>query len=134
MSRIIVLIASLAVAVVLVGCSKTETANDNKNSNSAPSTTSAGSSNPTSGTSTAASSNDKIGVPECDDFIAKYESCVSSKVPEMARAQYKTAIDQWRASWKKLADNPQTKGSLAAACKQAADQQTAALKSFGCTF
>jgi hypothetical protein len=133
MSRIIVLIASLAVAVVLLGCSKTGTTNDNKNSNSAPSTTSTGTTS-TSGKSTTASSNDKIGVPECDDFIAKYESCVSNKVPEMARAQYKTAIDQWRASWKKLADNPQTKGSLAAACKQAADQQAAALKSFGCTF
>ena len=128
MSRIIVLIASLAVAVVLLGCSKTET-NENKTAPTATGTASA------SGTSTtAASSDNKIGVPECDDFIAKYESCVSSKVPEMARAQYKTAIDQWRASWKKLADNPQTKGSLAAACKQAADQQTAALKSFGCTF
>jgi len=128
MSRIIVLIASLAVAVVLLGCSKTETANSNKTAPTATGTTSA------SGTSTTASSDNKIGVPECDDFIAKYESCVSNKVPEMARAQYKTAIDQWRASWKKLADNPQTKGSLAAACKQAADQQTAALKSFGCTF
>jgi len=128
MSRIIVLIGSLAVAVVLLGCSKTET-NDNKVAGSKPPS----STSSTPGT-TAASAGDKIGVPECDDFIAKYESCVSSKVPEMARAQYKTAIDQWRASWKKLADNPQTKGSLAAACKQAADQQTAALKSFGCTF
>ncbi|HEY6046520.1 MAG TPA: hypothetical protein VIU65_07955 [Pyrinomonadaceae bacterium] len=129
MSRIIVLIASLAVTVVLLGCSKTEDTNANK---TAP-TSSTGTTS-TTGTSTTASSSDKIGVPECDDFIAKYESCVSSKVPEMARAQYKSAVDQWRASWKKMADNPATKGSLAAACKQAADQQTAALKSFGCTF
>jgi len=128
MLRISILIASLVFAVVLVGCSKTET-NDNTATGNKP----ASSTSSTPGT-TAASSDNKIGVPECDDFIAKYESCVSSKVPEMARAQYKTAIDQWRASWKKLADNPQTKGSLAAACKQAADQQTAALKSFGCTF
>lgn len=128
MSRIILLIAFLAVAVVLLGCSKTENTNGNT---SAPSTSSSSSSTPAAA---AANSGDKIGVPECDDFIAKYESCVSSKVPEMARAQYKSAIEQWRASWKKLADNPQTKGSLAAACKQAADQQTAALKSFGCTF
>ena len=77
---------------------------------------------------------DKIGVPECDDFIAKYDACVSSKVPEAARAQYKSAVDQWRASWKKLAENPATKGSLAAACKQAAAQQEAALKSYGCSW
>jgi hypothetical protein len=123
------LIASLAVAVVLLGCSKTENTNGNT---SAPSTS--GSSSSTPATTAASTSGDKIGVPECDDFIAKYESCVSSKVPEVARAQYKSALDQWRASWKKLADNPQTKGSLAAACKQAADQQTAALKQLGCSF
>lgn len=78
-----------------------------------------------------ASSGEKIGVPECDEFIAKYEAC-TSKVPEVARAQYKAAVDQWRSSWKKLAANPATKGTLAAACKQAAEQQAAAWKMYGC--
>ena len=36
---------------------------------------------------------------------------------EAARASYQTAVKQWKDSWKKLAENPQTKGSLAAACK-----------------
>lgn len=128
MLRIPILIASLVFAVVLVGCSKTET-NDNKAANKPASSTTS-----TPAAATAANSGDKIGVPECDDFIAKYDECVSNKVPEMARAQYKSAIAQWRASWKKLAENPQTKGSLASACKQAAEQQNAALKSFGCSF
>jgi hypothetical protein len=83
---------------------------------------------------TTAASGEKIGVPECDDFITKYDACVSSKVPEAARAQFKSAVDQWRSSWKKLADNPATKGTLAAACKQAAAQQEAALKQYGCTW
>ena len=30
---------------------------------------------------------DKIGVAECDDFIDKYEACITGKVPEAARAQ-----------------------------------------------
>ena len=80
---------------------------------------------------TASSTGDKIGVPECDDFIAKYEAC-ASKVPEMAREQYLNALKQWRDSWKKLADNPSTRASLASACKQAADQQAAAWKMYGC--
>jgi hypothetical protein len=135
MKRIILVILATAFAVVLVACSKTEnTSNSNANSNktagTAPSTAAPG----TSTASTTASAGDKIGVPECDDFIAKYESCVSGKVPEMARAQYQSALKQWKDSWKKLAENPQTKGSLAAACKQAREQQEAALKSFGCTF
>ena len=118
------LIFAVLCAAVLIGCSKTETM-DNGNT--------AGNSNKT-GTTTTAPAGDKIGVPECDDFIAKYDACVSSKVPEAGRAAAKSAIDQWRASWKRLADNPATKGTLAAACKQAAEQQAAAMKPYGCTF
>jgi len=132
MSRTILLIVSLICAVVLLGCSKTET-NDNKTTSGDNKPASSISSTPAT-TTTAASAGDKIGVPECDDFIAKYDECVSNKVPEMARAQYKSAIQQWKTSWKQLAENPQTKGTLAAACKQAAEQQNAALKSFGCSF
>jgi len=113
-------------AMLLIGCSKTETmTNDNAASSSKASSSPA---------TTTVSAGEKIGVPECDDFIAKYDACVSSKVPEAARVQYKSAVAEWRKSWKKLADNPATKGSLAAACKQAAEQQAAALKTYGCTW
>ncbi len=128
LSKTLLIFAVLCTAI-LIGCSKTDTM---ENSNST-----AGNSNRTTAASTpatTAAAGEKIGVPECDDFIAKYDACVSSKVPETARAQYKSAIDQWRASWKKLAENPATKGTLAAACKQAAEQQAAALKSYGCSW
>jgi hypothetical protein len=127
------LILCVLCAAILMGCNKTETGNSNNttaNSNK-PATTTA--STPATSTTTA-SAGDKIGVPECDDFIAKYEACVSGKVPEMARAPFQGAVKQWKDSWKKLADNPATKGSLAAACKQAREQQEAALKSYGCTW
>src|SRR5260370_17306879 len=92
--------------------------------------TTAGNSNKTAASTpaTKAAAGDKIGVPECDDFITKYDACVSSKVPESARAQYKSAVDQWRSSWKKLADNPATKGTLPTACKQPAAHQQSPLK------
>src|ERR1700730_11030229 len=112
------LIFAVLCAAIVAGCSKTETT---ENSN-----TMAGNSNKpktTATSTTTASSGEKIGVPECDDFIAKYDACVSSKVPEAQRAQYKSTIDQWRSSWKKLAENPATKGTLAAAWKQGAAQQ-----------
>lgn len=130
MLRTSILIASLVLAVVLVGCSKTET-NENKvaSSNKPASSTSS-----TPATTTAATSGDKIGVPECDDFIAKYDECVSSKVPEMVRAQYKDAVARWRTEWKKLANDPATKAQLVTTCKQIAEQQNAAFKSFGCSF
>jgi len=131
MLRKTLLIFAVLCTAILIGCSKTETT-DNTNStagNSNKATTAA-----TPATTDTASTGEKIGVPECDDFITKYDACVSSKVPEAARAQYKSAVDQWRSSWKKLAENPATKGTLASACKQAAEQQAAALKSYGCSW
>jgi hypothetical protein len=117
-------------AAILVGCSKTETMENSNtaagNSNKAATTTAT-----TTAPGKTASSGEKIGVPECDEFIAKYEAC-TSKVPEIARAQYKSSVEQLRSSWKKLAANPATKGTLAAACKQAAEQQAAAWKTYGC--
>ena len=115
-------------ALLLAACTKTEVTT---NRSEAPSASSA----PAPAASTApAATAEKIGVPECDDFIAAYDACVSSKVPEVARAQYKASIEQWRSSWKKLADNPATKASLAQACKQSAEQARASMKSYNCTF
>lgn len=128
------LILCVLCAAILIGCSTTETSNTNtSNENKAPTTTAATPAPPTT-TSTTSSSGDKIGVPECDDFIAKYEACVSGKVPEMVRPQFQNALKQWRDGWKKAAENPQTKGTLAAACKQAREQQETALKTYGCTW
>ena len=121
-------------AALLIGCSTAENSNSSTtpaNANKATTTTSTPAN---TGNTSSTSAGDKIGVPECDDFITKYEACVSGKVPEMARAQYQSAVKQWKDSWKKLAENPQTKGTLAAACKQASEQQAAALKTYGCAW
>ena len=117
-------------AIVLVGCAKSEPANSN-----AASTTNANKPATTApATAPATASAEKIGVPECDTYLANYESCVSGKVPEVARAQFQTALDQTRSSWRKLAENPATKASLAAACKTATEQARTAMKSYNCTF
>jgi len=126
------LILSVLSAAILIGCSTTGNTNSTTtNSNSSSGSTTA--STPAT-TTTTASAGDKVGVPECDEFLAKYEACVSGKVPELARAQYQSTLKQLRESWKKLAENPQTKGTLAAACKQSKEQTEAALKTYGCTW
>ncbi|HMH43748.1 MAG TPA: hypothetical protein VK557_09715 [Pyrinomonadaceae bacterium] len=124
MLRKSLLIFSIFCAAILIGCNKTETSNSNTAAdNSNKSTASSG---------TTAPSGDKIGIPECDDYIAKYEAC-TSKVPEAGRATYKNSLDQVRASWKKLAADPATRSSLAAACKQATETAAASWKMYGCT-
>ena len=131
MRRTTGVVLCLAFAIFLIGCSTTET---NTNTNTASGTSGATDKPATATTpaaATASTSGTSVGVPECDDFLAKYDSC-TSKVPEMVRAQYENAGKQMRDQWKKLAANPDTKASLAAACKQAVEQQAAAWKMYGC--
>ena len=122
MLRKFLLIFSILCAAILVGCSKTEMSNSNSTADN---------SNKSVASSGKTAAGDKIGVPECDDYLAKYESC-APKVPEAGRAAYKSSGDSMRASWKKLAADPVTRGSLAAACKQATETQAAAWKMYGC--
>jgi hypothetical protein len=116
--------------IVLVGCSKSE-APTNESTTTANANKAATSTAPTN---TATTAGEKIGVPECDEFIAAYEACVSGKVPEAARAQYKSGIEQWRTSWRKLAADPNTRASLVAVCKQSAESARTSMKTYGCTF
>ena len=135
MSKKIVVSLSLSVfvAFLLIACSGSETTTSNGNSTSdsanKPATTT---SSPSSSKTTASTDDDKIGVPECDEFLTKYEACISGKVPEMARAQYKSTLADWRKRWREQANNAQTKASLAQGCKQARDSVKDALKMFGC--
>jgi hypothetical protein len=74
----------------------------------------------------------KVGVPECDDYISKYEKCVSGKVPEMARAALKSAFDQTVDEWKKAAATPEGKSGLATGCKMAMDAAKQSMGAYGC--
>lgn len=131
MQKSTLLIFSLVCAVVLLACSKSEPVS---NENSAAANTNKAASTPATSTTSTTASVDKVGVGECDEFIAKYEACVKDKVPELVRAQYQTTLGQWRKSWHDLAANPQTKATLAATCKQALESARTSMKSFNCTF
>jgi hypothetical protein len=131
MSKSLLLMLCLLTGLIVLACSKYET-NHNV---AAPAGTnsSAPASTPVSSTNSSASANEKIGIAECDSFLTAYDNCVSTKVPEAARAQFKTAIHNWRTEWKKLADNPQTRGTLANVCKTQMESSRTQVKSFGCT-
>lgn len=127
------LLLCVVCAIVLVGCSKSEPPTNGESATTANANKATSSTTPATAT-TATTAGEKIGVPECDEFLAAYDACVSDKVPEAARAQYKASIEQWRSSWRKLSGNPDTKASLAAACKQSAESTRASMKTYGCTF
>ena len=74
---------------------------------------------------------DKIGVPECDEYIEKYSKCIMDKMPEASRQQMKDAMDQSAKAWKEAAAGP-GKDSLAAGCKAALDAAKQSTASMGC--
>jgi hypothetical protein len=76
----------------------------------------------------------EIGVPECDEYVSKYEGCLKEKVPEASRAAMLDAFAKTRESWKKMAENEATKAGLAQACKQAMEAAKTSMKSMGCEF
>jgi hypothetical protein len=140
------LVLSVCCALLLAGCGGTDTTsnsnttttnatktttgtNTTTTTTSTPSTTST-----TNTTTTTTSTGDKIGVAECDEYLDKYEACVSGKVPAAARAQYESSLAQVRKSWRDLAANPQTKASLAQACKMATEQAKQSMSAYGCNF
>lgn len=87
-----------------------------------------------SGSTSSAATADAVGVPECDEYLTKYEKCIKDKVPEAARAQMETTMKQTRDSWKKLAENPATKAGLAQGCKQALETAKTSMTAYGCTW
>ena len=74
------------------------------------------------------------GIAACDDFLQKYDTCVTSKLPEAQRATYKAQLDQTRKMWLDMAKNPSAKSTMEGTCKQTTDAMKASLQSFGCSF
>lgn len=76
----------------------------------------------------------EVGIKACDDFIAKYEACVTDKIPAASQAAFKTALTQWRTEWKQLASDPNNNLILTGVCNQIQEQSKAAFTPYGCAF
>jgi flagellar hook-associated protein FlgK len=124
----------LVLGALMLACGGSSDNANTANTANASNTAKANTNTATNTSTTATTSGDKIGVPECDDFIAKYEACVNGKVPEAARATVKTSLETWRNSWKELAKTPQGKAGLAQACKAASDQAKTSMNAYGCSW
>ena len=138
MRKSLLLMICLLTGILVLACGKSAETNRNANatapSNSnapAPAASVVTNRNGNDGATAAA---DKVGIAECDTFLTEYDNCVSNKVPEQARAQYKQALTTWRTQWKKMAENPTTKGTLASICKNQLETARLQLKSYNCTF
>lgn len=85
---------------------------------------------------TATTSADSVGVPECDEYIKKYEVCltkIAEKAPQV-QPSLKTAFEQQRKAFKDAAANPSSKATLASTCKQAIESAKQSTSSYACTW
>ena len=145
------LILSVSCALLLTACggsdsnnattnntSTTTTSKTTTTTSSPATTTTTTTSSPATTTSspattTTTSSGDKVGVPECDEYLTKMEACLS-KLPAVAKDQYEKSFEQTRTAWRNAASTPQGKASLAQACKAMTDQMKTSMKSYNCEF
>ena len=137
MSKSLLLMACILAGLLVLACGKAEDTNRNANATNANATapTAPGiATNRNDNGNSNSSVTAQVGVAECDAFITAYENCVTTKVPEAARPQFRTSITTWRTEWKKLADNPQTRATLASVCKTQLENARTQMKAYNCTF
>lgn len=130
--------ALLCGSIIFIACGggATNTAANNAKANAPANTTSTTNTTKANDVATAPAG-DSIGVPECDEYIKKYEACltkVGAKAPQV-EPQLKTAYEALRDGWKKTAaSGPAAKSALATGCKTALDQAKSnpALSAYAC--
>lgn len=135
--------AFLCAAIIFAGCTTASNTASNTATANKANTASANTSTPASNTSNPANSSvktetapagDSVGVAECDEYIKKYEACltkIASKAPQ-AEGPLKTAFQAQRDGFKKAAETPQGKATLATACKQAIETAKASTSAYAC--
>jgi hypothetical protein len=74
-----------------------------------------------------------VGVPECDDYLARYRKCVNERVPAAQRPGFLDAIElTQRGLHETLLRNPDSGEALANQCKDMLASARAAMAGFKC--
>jgi hypothetical protein len=142
----IAIAAALCFAVVSFGCggaatNTTSNTTANKPANTTTTTTTTTTNTAPANTSAANSemkadaSEPGTGVAECDEYIKKYEAClttIASKAPQAAPG-LKSSFEAQRNAFKSAASTPQGKATLPATCKQAVETAKSATSQW-CTW
>ncbi|HET7842517.1 MAG TPA: hypothetical protein VFL14_00080 [Xanthomonadales bacterium] len=81
----------------------------------------------------ASSTGAPIGIPACDDYLTKYEACISEKVPEPTRETLLKSLAASREAWRQSMSSPGAQAALESACTQAREAARPSLQAYGCT-
>jgi pyocin large subunit-like protein len=76
---------------------------------------------------------EEIGIPECDEYVRKYESCLD-KVPDEARTKLRTAFDEQQKQWRTAARDKFARDGAADQCRSAMATAKQSMSAYGCDF
>ena len=75
-----------------------------------------------------------VGVATCDKFLATYESCVVSKVPDAKKVAVMETLAKTKANWVAVAATPDGKAKLEATCKDTVAQSKKEFAAANCAW
>lgn len=73
-----------------------------------------------------------LGIPECDEYIAKFQSCIEKQIPDLAKLPLQMGFQKAIGEWKKTAAFPEKRSELGPACALAMDASKKATQRFQC--
>ncbi len=140
--RLFVLTALVCGVFFLTNCSSTPTTNSNtatvtnKPADSPKNTATTTTNTTTTETKTETASTESFGVPECDEYVKKYEACLTKIAKDAPQAQpgLKTAFDGQRSAIKQAIATPQGKSMMATQCKQYMESAKQATSAYSCSW
>jgi hypothetical protein len=76
---------------------------------------------------------EEIGIPECDDYIRKYEACLD-KVPDADQMRFRTMLDTQRTQWRAAAKEAVSRDTAVDQCRSAMATAKQSMGTYGCEF
>jgi hypothetical protein len=77
---------------------------------------------------------DAVGVAQCDQYLADYESCIAAHVPDDRKKALTEQVARNRAAWRSMAADPGARPGLPQACLLARETARTATRAYGCTW
>jgi hypothetical protein len=74
-----------------------------------------------------------IGIVQCDDYLAKVNTCIQEKVPAEQRSALTAEAHQMFTTWKEAAADPQQASTLPQACSATLDAAKEDMAKYGCS-
>jgi hypothetical protein len=74
----------------------------------------------------------EIGVPECDEYVQKYMTCINEHVPEEASTELVEAFKASQDAWAQAAADEAARETLAETCTQALAAAQESMQAYDC--